>query len=193
MSTVLKNKNSRARNSSFKKLLFALTGIFALLFAASLVLQFSSENKAYLTLSITFGVTLYHFAIRLVIGYLTDKIFRGKTNPKSKWFSPKKFEHRMYKMLKVHKWKKFVPTFDPNQFNMEDNSLNKIADSMCVAELCHEIIILFAFLPVLLIIPFGSSGVFITTSFVSACIDFIFVIIQRYNRPRILRLIERKA
>lgn len=193
MSTVLKNKNSRARNSSFKKLLFALTGIFALLFAASLVLRFSSENKAYLTLSITFGVTLYHFSIRLIIGYLTDKIFRGKTNPKSKWFSPKKFEHRMYKTLKVHKWKKFVPTFDPNQFNMEDNSFDKIADSMCVAELCHEIIILFALLPVFLAIPFGDFWVFFITSVLSAAFDLIFVILQRYNRPRILRLIVRKA
>ena len=193
MSTVLKNKNSRARNSSFKKLLFALTGIFALLFTASLVLRFSSENKAYLTLSITFGVTLYHFSIRLIIGYLTDKIFRGKTNPKSKWFSPKKFEHRMYKTLKVHKWKKFVPTFDPEQFDIEKHSFDEIIRSMCVAEIVHEVIFIFALLPVFLAIPFGDFRVFFITSVLSAAFDLIFVILQRYNRPRILRLIERKA
>lgn len=193
MSTVLKDKSSRAQKDTFKKLLFGLTAFFAVLFIISLTLFFSFKDEIYFTLSITFGVTFYHFAIRLVIGYFTDKIFRGRTNPNSKWFSQKKFEHAIYKKLKVHKWKKFVPTYDPDQFNLEHHSFEEIARSMCSAEICHEVIMLFALFPVLLIIPFGSPAVFIITSVLSSAIDLVFVIIQRYNRPRILRLIKRKV
>lgn len=193
MSTVLKDSSSRAQKGGFKKLLFGLTAIFAVLFIISLTLFFSFKDEIYFTLSITFGVTFYHFAIRLVIGYFTDKIFRGRTNPNSKWFSQKKFEHAIYKKLKVHKWKKLVPTYDPDQFNLEYHSFEEIARSMCSAEICHEVITLFALFPVLLIIPFGSPAVFIITSVLSALIDLVFVIIQRYNRPRILRLIKRKV
>ena len=173
--------------------MFALTGISALFFIVSLILLFCYEIELYFTLSITFGVTFYHFAIRLIIGYFIDKSFSGKTDPNSKWFSPKNFEHKLYKKLKVQKWKNFVPTFDPKQFDIGSRTFGEIADSMCAAELCHEIIILFALLPILLIIPFGSPAVFIITSFASSAIDLIFVIIQRYNRPRVLRLINRKA
>ena len=42
MSTVLKDKNSRAQNSSFKKLLFVLTGIFGFCFAV-----FTTANAFY--------------------------------------------------------------------------------------------------------------------------------------------------
>ena len=193
MSTVLKGNHSCARKCGFKKLLFSLTAIFAVIFIISLTLFFSFKDEIYFTLSITFGVTFYHFAIRLVIGYFTDKIFRRRTNPNSKWFSQKKFEHIVYKKLEVQKWKKFVPTYDPDQFNLEHHSFEEIARSMCSAEICHEVIMLFALFPVLLIIPFGSPAVFIITSVLSSAIDIVFVIIQRYNRPRILRLIKRKV
>lgn len=193
MSTMLKNKSSRAQNSSFKKLLFALTGIFGFCFAVFFAANAFFKSGFLYSAAITFGVTFYHFAIRLIIGCITDKVFRERTNPNSKWFSQKKFEHIVYKKLKVHKWKRFVPTYDPDQFNLEYHSFEGIARSMCSAEICHEVIMLFAMFPVLLIIPFGSPAVFIMTSFLSALIDLVFVIIQRYNRPRILRLIKRKA
>ncbi len=193
MSTVLKDSHSRAQNSSFKKLLFALTEIFGFCFAVFFAANAYYKSGFLYSAAITFGVTFYHFAIRLVIGYFTDKLFCGRTNPNSKWFSQKKFEHIVYKKLKVHKWKRLVPTYDPDQFNLEHHSFEEIARSMCSAEICHEVIMLFALFPVLLIIPFGSPAVFIITSVLSALIDLVFVIIQRYNRPRILRLIKRKV
>ena len=56
MSTVLKDKPSRAQKSGFKKLLFGLTAIFAVLFIITLTLFFSFKDEIYFTLSITFGV-----------------------------------------------------------------------------------------------------------------------------------------
>ena len=53
------------------------------------------------------------------------------------------------------------------------------------------LIIVFSFLPVFAAIPFGSLPVFVITSVLAACYDAIFVVMQRYNRPRIMRLIEK--
>lgn len=193
MSTVLKNNNSRAQNSSFKKLLFTLTGVFGFCFAVFVLANTFYKSGFLFSASITFGVTFYHFAIRLAAGYIVDKIFKNRINCNSKWFTPKKFEKQFYKKLRVHKWKQKVPTFDPEQFNVEKHSFDEIIRSMCVAEIVHEVIFILALLPVFLTIPFGDFWIFFITSVLSAAFDMIFVILQRYNRPRVIRLIKRKT
>ena len=59
---------------------------------------------------------------------------------------------------------------------------------MCEAEITHEIIALFSFVPILFSLKIGELAVFIITSLIAAGIDMIFVIVQRFNRPRIIRL-----
>lgn len=51
----------------------------------------------------------------------------------------------------------------------------------------HRIIMVLSFVPLLFIIPFGEPAVFAITSVAACLIDCTFVIIQRYNRPRVLR------
>ncbi len=63
--------------------------------------------------------------------------------------------------------------------------------NMLQAELVHRIIMVLSFLPLLLIIPYGVPGIFIATSAAACLLDLIFVMIQRYNRPRIVRLLKR--
>ena len=63
----------------------------------------------------------------------------------------------------------------------------------CVAEITHEIIILLSFAPLLVIPKFGAAPVFVITSLLAALFDGIFVIMQRYNRPRLLRLSRKEA
>ena len=63
---------------------------------------------------------------------------------------------------------------------------------MCQAEIVHEVIIIFSFLPVLASYWFGSFAVFMITSIGAAAFDLMFVMIQRYNRPRIVKLAERE-
>jgi hypothetical protein len=42
------------------------------------------------------------------------------------------------------------------------------------------------------VIPFlGGAAAFITTSILSMLIDSVFVILQRYNRPKFVRVMER--
>ena len=193
MSTMLKNSKYRAQNSKFKKQLFALTGIFGFCFLISVLANSFYKSSLLFSIAITFGVTFYHFAMRLFVGYSVDRIFKNGINYNSQWFSPKKFEPHLYKKLHVHKWKEKVPTFDPEQFDIEKHTFDEIISSMCVAEIVHEAIFILALLPVFLSIPFGEFWVFLITSVLSAAFDLIFVILQRYNRPRIIRLLHRKS
>ena len=49
-----------------------------------------------------------------------------------------------------------------------------------------------SFLPLLAAVPFGAFWVFFLTSLGGALFDLSLVILQRYNRPRILRLAQRQ-
>lgn len=50
-----------------------------------------------------------------------------------------------------------------------------------------------SFLPIVSGIWFGAYPVFIITSVLSALFDLIFVVTQRYNRQRVLRLLQRES
>ena len=83
-----------------------------------------------------------------------------------------------------------MPTYNPTLFSLEDNSLEQIAKNMCQAEVVHEVIILCSFLPMLFAIPWGEFWVFFITSLAAAIFDSVFVMLQRYNRPRIMKLLK---
>lgn len=67
---------------------------------------------------------------------------------------------------------------------------------MCGAEIVHEVNVVVSFVPVVLsvIVPVLRSTVlvFVLTSVAVAIFDMLFVIIQRYNRPRMLKLMRRR-
>lgn len=59
----------------------------------------------------------------------------------------------------------------------------------CQSETVHEVNMLLSFVPLLFSIWFGSLDVFLITS----CGAALFVIMQRYNRPRLMRLMRRSS
>ena len=63
---------------------------------------------------------------------------------------------------------------------------------MCGAEIVHEIIMILSFLPLLAIPVFGEGAVFCITSLLSALFDSLFVMAQRFNRPRLIRVYEKQ-
>lgn len=78
-----------------------------------------------------------------------------------------------------------------NRADYTKYSWDEIAQASCQAELVHEAIILLSFVPIVFSTWFGVTTVFIITSALAALFDMTFVIIQRYSRPRIIRLIGR--
>lgn len=100
-------------------------------------------------------------------------------------------ETQIYKFLKIKKWKGNMPTYDPDTFSIEKHSRDEIARAMCQAEIVHEIICVLSYLPIFAASVFGALPVFIITSVLASLYDLLFLIMQRYNRPRILRMIKR--
>ncbi len=174
-----------------KKVMFWVAGISGGLLAlfAGLYMLLSWEWLE--SSAITCGTTFYHFAMRLAVGYGMNAIFHNRPEWMGKWFLTTKWEQRIYKALQVKKWKKRMPTFVPETFDLRQNTPEQVLGATCQAELVHEVIVLLSWLPVVAGCWFGAWPVFIITSFLAACYDSIFVIMQRYNRPRLLRLLQK--
>lgn len=136
--------------------IFALV-LVVLTITFSLFYQYN-PNIVVLSIAITFGTISYHFLMRLAVSYVINGIIRNRFNYKRKWFQEKKFEKRLYEVLRVKKWKDKMPTFAP----------------------------------VLATLIWGTFWVFFITSVLAAGVESMFVIMQRYNRPRVIRMIEKE-
>ena len=145
-----------------------------------------------LAIAITFGTCFYHFAMRLLVGHLVNGTMQNKADYRKAWYQLRPFERKLYHVLKVKKRKGNMPTYDPSSFDPRLHTWDEIAQTMCQAEIVHEVIIVFSFLPLLAAVPFGAFPVFLTTSLLAAVYDASFVIMQRFNRPRILKFIEKE-
>lgn len=145
-----------------------------------------------LTLAISFGTTAYHFVMRLAVGYAVPKLTSYSFDYRHFWFRPKVWEPAFYKRLNIKNWKKSLPTYSPGQFSMTENSLDQVIRNMCGAEVVHEVIMLLSFLPLLTVPVFGDFPVFLITSVLAALYDGIFVMAQRFNRPRLVRIYEKQ-
>ena len=143
-----------------------------------------------LSAAITAGTTFYHFAMRLLVGTIVPRCVRNpEGNP---WFRPRAFETKLYKALRVKLWKDRMPTYDPASFSLQHNSLEQIVYNSCVSEAVHAVIVLFSFVPILFSLWWGALPVFLTTSILAALFDSCFVMMQRYNRPRLVRILRKK-
>lgn len=140
-----------------------------------------------LSAAITTGTTCYHFVMRLLVGALVPPV-----NAAANWFRPRKWEAAAYRFLRVKSWKQHLPTYDPHQFSLSENTLAQVIRNMCGAEIVHEVIMVCSFLPLLVIPVFGAWPVFLITSALSALFDSLFVIAQRYNRPRLERICQKQ-
>lgn len=161
-----------------------LTGLFLLLYRLV-------PGGVFLALSITFGTIAYHLLFRLVVGSLFDRIMRNRAHPTLGWYRQKAWEPGLYEKLGVKKWKASMPSSNPEYFDPRVHSWSEIAQAMCQAELVHEVNVPLSFVPLLTVPLFGSFWVFLITSLAAASLDLCFVIMQRFNRPRILRMAER--
>lgn len=160
----------------------------------SAILYKVTQKDLWLTLVITFGTTSYHFFMRLLVGFIYNSLMKNRADITKKWYQLQPWEQKLYEVLHVKKWKNKMPTYENDFFDPRLHSWDEIAQAMCQAELVHETSVVFSFLPLLFAVWAGAFPVFLITSVAAACFDLIFVIIQRYNRPRIMKLanIEKK-
>lgn len=135
---------------------------------------------------ITCVTVFFHFSMRLLVGLLVPHRF----DYRSRWFQVTKAETSLYKFLRLKRWKAQLPTYNPALFSLQEQSLEQIIRNTCQAEVVHEIIILLSFIPLLFSMIWDSFSVFFITSVLAAGFDLLFVMLQRFNRPRLVRMLE---
>lgn len=174
-----------------KMLLVTLLSLLGLI-ASGTAYAFTQKGVLF-SMAITFGTVFYHLAMRLAVGYTIDGIFHNRMNYNRSWFREKAFEKPLYHKLRVRKWSKRLPTFQPELFDLQNRSMEEIVQVTCQAEVVHEVNMLLSFVPVVSSVWFGSLGVFLITSCLAFLFDGMFVLLQRYNRPRMIRVMKRKT
>lgn len=182
--------------SGFQHFMEKGTLAFLALSVIFLVCWLVCGQGVFLTLLITFATIFYHFAVRLGVGAVVDAVTARGVDYNAAWFRQGRAEAKLYQLLKVHSWKVKLPTYVPGSFSLKENTPEKVVCNMCGAEIVHEVNVVVSFVPVVLsvIVPVLRSTVlvFVLTSVAAAVFDMLFVIIQRYNRPRMLKLMRRR-
>ena len=143
-------------------------------------------QQVFVVLSIIFLLFAYHFIIRLCVGYGVDFIMKNKADYNKRWYRTSKRELAFYKKIRVKEWKNKIPSYNKSLFDTTIHSWNEVIQAMCQAEVVHEVNMAMSLLPILLGIFFGEWVVFIVTSIIACLVDYIFVMVQRYNRNRII-------
>lgn len=151
----------------------------------------STDSKVVLWIGIVSFTIMYHLWVRIIMGNVC-KLFKKHINYKQWWFKERKFEKKIYKILRVKEWKGKALTYNPEQFSLKENSLESIGNTMAKAEIDHWINELISISTILFTIPWGGFWPFFISALVAMVFDGQFIIIQRYNRPRVIMLLEKQ-
>ncbi|NJP40561.1 hypothetical protein HCH52_05795 [Oscillospiraceae bacterium HV4-5-C5C] len=138
----------------------------------------------------------YLFSIGLLSNLLGDFIPRDRMNYQKKCYQSRPWEKggKIYDHLSIRKWKDKVPDMSkirskmlPKKLseNRTSQSLDRLIRETCVAETVHKALILLGLGCIL--IWRGKGGVLL--SFLWALGNCLYIMIQRYNRPRLIRLL----
>ena len=148
-----------------------------------------TENGAVLWVGIVSFMIVYHFWGRILLGNVT-KLF--KPNHNNWWFREKSFEKPLYELLSVAKWKDKALTYNPESFSLKAHSLSDIVAVMTKSELDHWVNEIISLVSILFSLVWGEAWIFVITAVFAMLFDAQFIVIQRYNRPRVVRLIEKR-
>ena len=170
-------------------------GIF-LLTLLNLIFHFSWQTA--LELLIIFASILGPSAISLLFDkFLPSKCF----NPQSWFYTPRKFEKKLYTILKVKHWKDSVPNcgnvgkdLANSNKKLGKEDLNNIIYQTCLAELVHKFCVFSSFIASLIVFILNEDLFFrmaLPIFLIYFIINMLSIIIQRYNRPRLQILLKR--
>ncbi len=183
-------KSGGALQSPMKRIMLTVLGIGGAGMILCGVLYRMTDAPWLLSMAITCGMLVYHMLIRFLSPAVLCLLCRRHYDPHNGWFRQKAWEPGLYAFLKVKRWKKHMMSYDPKQFSAAHFSAEEIVQNMCHAEAVHVCIIPLSLASVGFAIPFGALPVFLITAVAASLFDLLFVIMQRYNRPRMLRLLR---
>lgn len=181
----------KAKKSGSAIFMYVVIAVCVLITAVAFVLYYGGvvRSSVLLWTGVTAFTVMYHFWMRIILGNVT-KLFRIHSG--QRWFREHGFEKHLYKLLRVRKWKEKVLTYDPSAFSVKDHTLEEIANTMSKAETDHWVNELISLSTLLFAIPWGAFWIFFGTAIFAMLFDAQFIVVQRYNRPRVLKHLERK-
>lgn len=173
------------------KTLIKVLACVSLVFFIFFVIFFINNPFAFiLDFTVVFGLLTYHLWMRLIVAAIINKVLKDKIDYRHSHFYLKHFEMRLYKILKVKKWKDKIPKYDEEDFDISRHSWEEIAQATCHSEIIHKICFVLSFLPLIFVAVYGGYlRTCLFVSIVAALCDLVYIIIQRYNRARIMRII----
>ena len=180
-------KLNKSGPAIFMYSIIAITAITSII-CFSLYYGNFNKNGIILWIGITAFTIMYHFWVRIIMGNVS-KLFKKHIHYKQWLFKEKKFEKGLYKFLRVKKWKGKALTYNPESFSLKNHSLDEIANTMAKSEVDHWINEVIALSTLLFSIIWGEFWIFFITAIIAMIFDSQFIIIQRYNRPRILKVL----
>ncbi|MDD2214896.1 MAG: hypothetical protein PHR21_10225 [Oscillospiraceae bacterium] len=142
----------------------------------------------------------YLFSIGLLSNLLGDFIPRNRMDYAKKCYQARSWEKdgRIYDHLAIRKWKDRVPDMSkvrskmlPKRLseNRSSQSLDRLIRETCVAETVHKALILLG--SGCILIWRSKGGVLLAVLW--ALGNCLYIMIQRYNRPRLIRLLAQSG
>ena len=185
---------SKVKKSGPAIFMYCVIAITAIISTICFILYYRNIYKSQVILwsGITAFTIMYHLWVRIIMGNVV-KLFKKYLHYNQAWFKEKRFEKKIYDILRVKKWKKKALTYNPELFCLKDNSLEEIANTMTKAELDHWVNELISLSTLLFAAIWGKLWIFSISAIVAMIFDAQFIVIQRYNRPRVIRILRRKG
>ena len=182
---------SKTRKSGPAIFMYSTMVLTAVLSAVCFIFFYSGtyNNTVLLWTGIVSFMILYHFGLRILMGNVTKHF---AVNPNHEWFKQRKFEKKLYILLKVRKWKDKVLTFDPASFDFKNRTLYQLATTMAKSELDHWINEIISVISIFFTFIWDCFPAFFISAVAAMLFDAQFIIVQRYNRPIVLRLNQRR-
>ena len=143
------------------------------------------ENSVVLWSSIVLFMILYHFGMRIGFGLITKTFPINYRHP---WYRQRGFEKGLYKFLRVRRWKDKVLTFEPDKYDFQKRTLDQLATTMAKSELDHWINEAISISSIFFFFVWGCFPAFFITAVAAMIFDAQFIVVQRYNRPIVLKL-----
>ena len=173
-----------------------ITFCILIIFSVNLVVKFSIQTFLYCLFSLCI-VILPCIVYVFILEILSTKLF----NPYKKLFYVFKFENKIYESIKIKKWKDKIPVmksvktgFDKTRIDYPKNPeyLWTFLTENCKAETGHAISIVWSIISVIiamLVLPkYMILSAWLPVALISVILHYIPIIVQRYMRPRLLKL-----
>ncbi len=137
----------------------------------------------------------FAMSLQLVLTHLAAPVifltFKMKFNYKNAWFRERSFENKLYETIKIRKLKSKMPIYAPSMYKISRDSAEKTIMYTCHAEVVHELSALLGALCILMFLLGINVAVLTIVSIVAVAVHLFFAMIQRYNRPRLIRILRR--